>query len=66
MSLVKWRIGKNGQNLTGKVKMAYIGKDHTKVERNLLMLGEISLVKWPIGKKPFSNGENCESGKKNQ
>ena len=65
MSLVKWRTGKNGQNLPGKVKMAYMGKDHTKVDRNF-MLGEMSLVKWPIGKKPFSNGENCESGKKHQ
>ena len=36
MSPVKWRIGKNGENLTGKVKMAYIGKDHTKVDRNFI------------------------------
>ena len=32
MSLVKWRIGKNGQNLTEKLKIADMAKDHKKLD----------------------------------
>ena len=32
MSLVKWRIGKKGQNLTEKLKKADMVKDHKKID----------------------------------
>ena len=36
MSLVKWRTGKNGKNLTDKLKIADMAKDHKKVDWNLI------------------------------
>ena len=36
MSLVKWRTGKNGKNLTNKLKIADMAKDHKKVDWNLI------------------------------
>ena len=32
MSLVKWRTGKNSKNLTEKLKIADMAKDHKKVD----------------------------------
>ena len=32
MSLVKWRTGKNGKNLTEKLKIVDMAKDHKKVD----------------------------------
>ena len=36
MSLVKWRTGINGKNLTEKLKIADMAKDHKKVDWNLI------------------------------
>ena len=36
MSLVKWRIGKNGQSLTEKLKIVDMAKDHKKLDWNLI------------------------------
>ena len=36
MSLVKWRTGKNDKNLTDKLKIADMAKDHKKVHWNLI------------------------------
>ena len=106
MSLVKWRTGKNSKNLTEKLKIADMAKDHKKVDWNLIetrwdVPGQMANLaqtaktwqerwKWQIWpdhkkvdwnfiegrwddprrmanrRKPVGNGENYESGKKNQ
>ena len=59
-------LAKTDKTWQERWKWHILGKITQRLTEILLMLGEISLLKWTIGKKPFSNGENFESGKKNQ
>ena len=58
--------GSNGENLTGKVKMADMAKDLKKVDGNFIEARWDDPGKMANWRKPVSNGEIYESGKKNQ
>ena len=58
--------GSNGENLTGKVKIADMEKDHKKVDGNFIEARWDVPGKMASRRKPVSNGEIYESGKKNQ
>ena len=62
MSLVKWRIGKKGQNLTETLKKADMVKDHKKIDWNLIetpwdVPGQ--MANWQKRPKPDRKVEKC-------
>ena len=74
MSLVKWRTGKNDKNLTDKLKIADMAKDHKKVHWNLIetrwdvpcqMANLTKMMNPAETEKTCQEGERCESGRKN-
>ena len=62
MSLVKWRIGKKGQNLTEKLKKADMVKDHKKIDWNLIETPwdvPDQMANWQKRPKPDRKVEKC-------
>ena len=67
MSLVKWRIGKKGQNLTEKLKKADMVKDHKKIDWNLIETPSDvpgQMVNLTKTTNPAETERTCQEGEK--